>query len=216
MFQGFFVWRLHELFILVRLCCGCSGIQGSLPIWLTVRPCLTQSPWCADGSRPTAWLTKRPRAVRWLCAWCWMERAPGTIRLEGRFQNGTHQYWCQHSRMRSQKWILPVPGKLTLGGSLTQVSWPDPSTFQTTISVLGLRARDLLKASLRVESWFLTALWLTNVKFPWFPKPDVWGINLLGTEHSGWQVQCGDQSPLSWGRISVGNVSHLCWASGPD
>ena len=101
--------------------------------------------------------------------------------------SGCHQYLC--STGDSQ---LPPA---SLRGSLRSTNGSDPSSLQITASTLGLRACEILCATLRVQSLFPTALWVSQKQA--LLAPSVLAACLPSAGPPGWRAQYGAHTPRS-------------------
>jgi len=92
---------------------------------------------------------------------------------QGGFQNGASQ--CHHGRTGFQKCLLlmfPFPvSSCLLGGSLSSESGSDPGSFDTTASLLGLKAHEILHTLFK--SRLSISCSSPQCKPCWFSKPDI-------------------------------------------
>ena len=128
---------------------------------------------------------------------------------QGGFQNGASQ--CHHGRTGFQKCLLlmsPFPvSSCLLGGSLNLESGSDPGSFDTTASLLGLRAQEILHTLFK--SRLSISCSSPQCKPCWFSKPDILRSKFL-FQHPGspiWSLDplllgddlCDSDSPSIWG-----------------
>ena len=112
---------------------------------------------------------------------------PLNIRVEGAFQNDTHQCQYQHSRMRSKKSLLPgsqCPEGVSGASHLSRrVSMIKAGAFWVTSSVLGLGVYNLFHMSFkrRVSVSYTTPAHL-KISPAGFQSRMFWDFIFLGTK----------------------------------
>ena len=131
------LWAAWILLLQQADFCGHPGHWGGPLSWLAVRPCLVQCCGCSVGwHRLPVWLVTMPGRVQLLWVHWWAGQAPGTNRLEARFQNDICQPQCQCGRTRSPKWLQPESPP-AWGSQLPPASPRSASRSETDVTLIG-------------------------------------------------------------------------------